>query len=148
MVAHWSNPPLADCILWVFCKTWQQWEGLLRPDLVCSIPNSPSMCSWLTSGRPNRLWQQELIYMMSKHIEMRPDTQSIHSVDWLDSYLLQHDVIHVQEVSALYYRCNLPRYKWNILKKRQHQGEEDNTNMRRTDISIDRIYVRFLTCDV
>lgn len=118
------QPPLADCFLWVFCKTWQQWEGLLRPDRVCSIPNSPSMCSWLTSGSPNRLWQEELIYMMSKHIEMHSNTQSLHSVDWLDSYLLQHDVIHVQEVSALNYRCNLPRYKLNILKERQYHRQQ------------------------
>lgn len=136
--------PPADCLLWVFCKTQQQWEGLLRPDRVCSIPNSPSMCSWLTSGRPNRLWQEELIYMMSKPIEMHSNTQSLHSVDWLDSYLLQHDVIHVQEVSQLITDAIFlvtSETSW-----RRDSIIDNNTNMKRTNIFMHRIYVSFVLC--
>lgn len=37
---------------------------------------------------------------MSKQIKMQLNTQSLRGLDWLYGYLLQHDVIHLLEVSG------------------------------------------------
>lgn len=111
--------PLAGCLgEWVWTIEMTALQQREREGVWFTVysPKQPKNVWLLDQWKTKQIMTGKLISMMSKQIKMQLNTQSLRGLDWLYSYLLQHDVIHLLEVSGFNWKHSLRSYTLCIFK--------------------------------
>lgn len=99
--------PFPDCCLWEWGlgKHCNDGPAVVKDCyglIYCLASQTATEDGW--QWKTKQIMTGQLISTMSKQIKMHLNTQGLHTLNELDSYLCQHDVIYLQQVSVFNWR--------------------------------------------